>query len=269
MNPRYGARRAAPAGPHSKRPREWDPQAYDSVPQPQARWGARIRELIELSGDEVVLEAGCGTGRDAARLLERLPEGRIIAVDGSEQMLERLRTRLAQDLSRVTTLKADLQEPLPIAEPVDAVFSVAAFHWVPGHAALFRNLAQVLKPGGQLVADCGAQGNIARVRAAIANIAGDEQAAGAWNFAGVDETRIHLVKAGFIDIDVSVISDPARMEPGEQLERFLEAMVLGWHLQQIPTSERRAFVKAVAEQIPYGEIDYVRLTISARKGGAG
>ena len=222
-----------------------------------------------MSGDEVVLEAGCGTGRDAARLLERLPSGRVIAVDGSEQMLEQLRIRLAADLERVTTLRADLRQPLPLSEPVDAVFSVAAFHWIPDHAALFRNLAMVLKQGGQLAADCGGAGNVARVRAAIATVAGDAWAGGAWNFAGVDETRMHLGEAGFTDIDVSIRSDPARIEPGEQLERFLATVVLGWHLQRLPASEHREFVKAVAEQLPDGEIDYVRLTINARKGHTG
>jgi trans-aconitate 2-methyltransferase len=250
-------------------PREWDARAYDSVPQPQQQWGARILELIELSGDETVLEAGCGTGRDAALLLDRLPSGRIIAVDGSEQMLEQLRTRLGPNLSRVTTLKADLRQPLPIPGPVDAVFSVAAFHWVPDHASLFENFATVLRRGGQLVADCGGEGNIARVRAAIASINGDAQAAGPWNFAGVDDTSIRLAAAGFTDINVSLRQDPARLEPGEQLERFLGAVVLGWHLQQMPSSEHRSFVRAVAVQIPDGEIDYVRLTINARRGRAG
>jgi trans-aconitate 2-methyltransferase len=243
--------------------------AYDNAPQPQQRWGARILGLIELSGDEVVLEAGCGTGRDAALLLERLPSGRLIAVDGSEQMLEQLRARLAGNLSRVTTVRADLQQPLPIPEPVDAVFSVAAFHWVRDHAVLFKNLGKVLKPGGQLAADCGAVGNIARVRAAIASLKGEVQAAGAWNFATVDETRTRLAAAGFTDIDVSIMKDPVRMEPGEELERFLAAMVLGWHLQQLAGFEHRAFVRAVAEKIPDGEIDYVRLTINARKARAG
>jgi trans-aconitate 2-methyltransferase len=184
-------------------------------------------------------------------------------------MLEQLRTRLAANLSRVTTLKADLQQPLPIRGPVDAVFSVATFHWVPDHAALFENFAKVLRPGGQLVADCGGEGNIARVRAAIASINGDPKAAGPWNFAGVDDTRMHLAAAGFTDITVSMRKDPARLEPGEQVERFLGAVVLGWHLQQIPSSEHRSFVRAVAAQIPDGEIDYVRLTINSRRGRAG
>jgi trans-aconitate 2-methyltransferase len=220
--------------------------------------------MIELAGDEVVLEAGCGTGRDAARLLERLPTGRVIAVDGSEQMLSQLRTRLAGDLSRVLPVKADLAHPLPVRR-VDAVFSVATFHWIADHDALFRNLAAVLPVGGQLAADCGGVGNIARVSSAIGSIRGPEAARGAWNFATVEQTRRRLVAAGFDPIEVSIRDDPARLEPGEELERFLEAVVLGWHLQRMPDSDRGEFVRAVAARIPDGEIDYVRLTLNARK----
>jgi trans-aconitate 2-methyltransferase len=41
---------------------------------------------LKLPGDELVLVAGCGTGRLTAELLKRLPEGRVIAVDHSENM---------------------------------------------------------------------------------------------------------------------------------------------------------------------------------------
>ncbi len=199
-------------------------------------------------------------------MLERLPTGRVIAVDGSEQMLIQLRSRLAGKLSRVLPVKADLAYPLPV-RGVDAVFSVASFHWIADHDALFRNLAAVLPAGGQLAADCGGAGNIARVRSAIRSIRGDDAARGPWNFATVGETCRRLAGAGFDFIEVGMHDEPARLEPGDELERFLEAVVLGWHLQGLQGTDRSDFVRAVAVQIPDGVIDYVRLTINARKRG--
>ena len=35
----------------------------------------------------------------------------------------------------------------------DSVMSVAAFHWVPDHVALFATLAEAMRPGAQLVSD--------------------------------------------------------------------------------------------------------------------
>lgn len=246
-------------------PREWDARTYDTLPLPHQQWGRRTLERLRLRGDEVVLDAGCGTGRDTALLLERLPAGRVVAVDASSRMLERLRERLAGRLDRVEVIQADLTEPPPAALEVDAVFSVAAFHWIADHQALFANLAKALRPGGQLVAECGGQGNVAAVAAALREVQGDSGPA-VWNFAGVDDTRRRLERAGFTAIEVGLLPDPARLEPGEQLHRYLATVVLGSHLDRLPAAERDGFVRAVAERLPEPVVDYVRLTISARRG---
>src|SRR5690242_16155495 len=151
------------------------------------------------------MDAGCGTGRDAARLLERFPGCRMVAVDGSAKMLDRLRERLGAKLSRVDVVQADLGKPLPITRPVDAIMSVAAFHWVRDHDALFGNLAAVLRPGGRMATDCGGQGNVASINAAVGAVLG--RPPGDWEFAGVDDTRRRLTAAGFTDLDVRLVPD--------------------------------------------------------------
>jgi trans-aconitate 2-methyltransferase len=110
---------------------EWDAQTYDSLPLPHERWGRGVIARLGLSGGETVADIGCGTGRDAGQLLGLLPRGRVIAVDGSEQMLAQLRARLAGDLNRVDIVPADLREPLSLPRPADAAMSVAALHWIP------------------------------------------------------------------------------------------------------------------------------------------
>lgn len=86
-------------------------------------------------GDERVLDAGCGPGRDTLLLLARLPSGRVVAVDGSLAMLERLRHTVGARMGQVEPVHADLGRPLPITEPVDAVTRAidavtgAAEHW--------------------------------------------------------------------------------------------------------------------------------------------
>jgi trans-aconitate 2-methyltransferase len=246
-------------------PREWDARTYDALPLPHLRWGRRTLERLGLRGDEVVLDAGCGTGRDTALLLERLPAGRVIAVDASSRMLERLRERLAGQLDRVEVIQADLTEPLPAGIEADAVFSIAAFHWVADHQALFDNLARVLRPGGALIAECGGQGNGITVSAALREVQGDGGPA-VWNFGGIQDTRERLERAGFTAIEVDLLPDPARLEPGDQLHSYLATVVLGSHLDRLPPGERDTFVRAVADRLPEPVVDYVRLNISARRG---
>src|SRR5688572_16159935 len=129
---------------------EWDAATYDRVADPMARWGSAVLDRLPLEGDERVLDAGCGSGRVTEQLAARLPRGRVVALDASDAMLDEARRRLAPFGERIEYVLADLAEPLPIADPVDAVLSTATFHWVLDHDALFRNLAAVLRPGGRL-----------------------------------------------------------------------------------------------------------------------
>jgi trans-aconitate 2-methyltransferase len=249
-------------------PREWDAATYDTLPLPHERWGRRTLDRLVLTGSETVLDAGCGTGRDTAALLDALPSGRVVAVDASAAMLAALRERLAaygpDRLDRVEVVRADLAKPLALTSPtpVDAVFSVAAFHWIPDHLALFRNLAAVLRPGGQLVFECGGAGNLAAVHRAIETVLDDLP--DVWNFAGTDTTAARLEAAGFTDAEVALMPDPARFDDPETLHRHLETVVLGAHLDRLHADERAAFVRAVADHLPEPVVDYVRLTVTAR-----
>jgi trans-aconitate 2-methyltransferase len=243
--------------------RDWNATAYDALPLPHQRWGLRTIDQLDPAGDETVLDAGCGTGRDAEVLLQRLPTGRVIAVDGSVTMLERLRERLAPDLDRVDVVLADLSRPLPITGQVDAVLSVAAFHWIEDHDTLFRNLAAVLRPGGRMAIDCGGQGNIAAVAAVVDDLLGPHPTP--WNFAGVEQTRHRLAAAGFRELDVRLAPDPARFGGAAELRDYLGTVVLGGQLEQLPPQDREPFVDAVADRLPEPVVDYVRLQITCRR----
>ncbi len=244
---------------------EWDAPTYDRVASPQAGWGAAVLDRLALDGDERVLDAGCGSGRVTEMLVERLPRGRIVALDASAAMLDEARRRLVRYADRVEFVQADLARPLPVAPPVDAVLSTATFHWVTDHDALFRNLAAVIRPGGRLVAQCGGAGNIATLKRVLAGI-GDGWP-GEYCFATPAETTERLATSGFVDVEAWLTNEPTRFEPGEPFETFLETVCLRQHLERLPARERPAFVKAVAARMPAPELDYVRLNIVARRAG--
>lgn len=246
-----------------EQPREWDAQTYDRVADPQTRWGRAVLDRLPLTGDERVLDAGCGSGRVTELLAERVPRGTVVALDASASMIEAARERLAPFGDRIEYVIADLGRPLPSTVPVDAILSTATFHWVPDHDALFANLAAVLRPGGWLVAQCGGVGNIASVRAVLATV-GD-----GWLGAGHYETPMDTVQrltaAGFVDIECWLSDEPTRFEAGEPLETFLRTVILGAHVERLPAGERDGFVHTVAERLPEPIIDYVRLNITARR----
>ena len=240
---------------------EWDARTYDHISDPMTRWGAAVVNRLRLEGNERVLDAGCGTGRVTEMLLGRLPRGQVVALDASGEMLAEARRRLEQFEGRVEFVLADLAKPVSI-DPVDAILSTATFHWVHDHNALVSNLASVLRPGGQLEAQCGGVGNISSVQAVLRTLG--QRTDGVY-FPTPDEMTWRLQTAGFEEVHAWLQPEPTALALGEPLERFLETVVLRSHVAHMSEAERRAFVHEVVRRLPSPEIDFVRLNISARR----
>jgi trans-aconitate 2-methyltransferase len=251
--------------------RDWDAKTYDRVSSPQLEWGRKVLDRLVLNGDETVLDAGCGSGRVTALLLERLPEGRVVAVDGSPSMVEKARDALGDE--RVDYMVSDLLE-LELPEPVDAVLSTATFHWVLDHPRLFERLHAALRPGGQLVAQCGGEGNIERFLSEVEEVMADEPFAEQfadwerpWQFAAPAGTALALGDAGFGDVE-------CWLEPGgvvlEDPRDFVTTVCLSPHLDHLPQDLHDQLVDAVIERsgTPLS-LDYVRLNMNARRPADG
>jgi len=253
-----------PAKPMNSGAREWDAETYDAVSDPQFNWGMEVLGRLELRGDEAALDAGCGSGRVSAELLERLPRGSLLAVDGSEAMIAKARERLGD---RVGYLVADLSE-LAVEAPVDLLFSTATFHWIPDHDRLFARVRAALKPGGRLVAQCGGEGNVAEHAAGIASVASRPRFSahltemkGLWNFASAEETERRLRAAGFDDVRCWL--EPKPVQPENPLA-FTSTVTLGPVLSQLPQELRTGFAEAVLAESPSPLVlEYVRLNIEA------
>jgi ubiquinone/menaquinone biosynthesis C-methylase UbiE len=122
---------------------------------------SRFMELLELKGDEVVVDSGCGSGHHSLMVAEHLRSAgsagatrpRVIAIDVSKEMIAKLRRNAdARGLSdRIEALEADaLAIPLDSAV-ADRAITLAAWHHFDDPQAACRELARVLKPGGRFV----------------------------------------------------------------------------------------------------------------------
>lgn len=248
--------------------RDWDGASYDRLSAPMEAMGRAVLERLELAGDETVIDAGCGSGRVTSALLDRLPDGRVIAVDGSPSMITAARSRLGDD-PRVSLVVADLTTlDLGPGARADAIISTATFHWIADHGSLFARLRAALRDGGRLVAQCGGRGNIAAVHAA-ARAAGSLEPfaphlsawSGPWRFAGPEETEDLLRAAGFSQARAWLQQQPVTPEDPTG---YLREINLGAHLEQLPGDLRDPFVEAVLERLESPpRIGYVRLNIDA------
>lgn len=135
--------------------RRWDHQQRSYLPRREERFDAMLDVVVDLLGpDLVAVDLACGPGSLAARLLDRLPVARCLAVDVDPVLLGLGRGALGDRDGRLEWVEADLRTPGWTAalgvDRVDAVLSTTALHWLAPDALvrLYGDLAGLLRPGG-------------------------------------------------------------------------------------------------------------------------
>lgn len=138
----------------------WDATTYDRDFAFVSAYGAELLDWLRAQPGERILDLGCGTGELAERIAATGAE--VIGIDSDPAMIEAARTRLPNVELRV----ADGHD-FAVDEPVDAVFSNAALHWMPAAVEVLGCVSDALRHGGRFVAEMGATGNVATVMAAV------------------------------------------------------------------------------------------------------
>ena len=238
----------------------WDARTYDRTSEPQQAWASEVLARLEgVAQDATVLDVGCGTGRVTEVLLELVPGGHVLAMDASADMVGLARARLGE---RAQVWCEDALD-LDLDEPVDAVVSTAALHWVPNHDRLWTRLAHALRPGGVLEIQCGGEGNIDGVRRVIDAVARDSAPElvgfSPWVFAGPGETESRLRAAGFTATRCWLEERPTYPQ---DVDAFVRTSILAAHLERLPAERREPFAAAVVAGVRL-PLDYVRLNVSA------
>jgi trans-aconitate 2-methyltransferase len=243
----------------------WDARTYDRSSEPQQAWAADVLARLDgLAPDATVLDVGCGTGRVTEALLELVPQGRVLAMDASADMVALARKRLGD---RAQVWCQDALE-LELDRPVDAIVSTAALHWVPDHDRLWARLAQALRPSGMLEIQCGGEGNIEGVREVIDAVARDGAPEllgwSPWVFASPHDTERRLLDAGFTATRCWLEERPTHPQ---DVDAFVRTSILAAHIERLPAERREPFAAAVVAGVRL-PLDYVRLNVSAVRGPA-
>lgn len=244
-------------------PFDWDAERYAALPLPHVRWGLGVLERLDLEGNERLLDLGCGTGRDAGAALATHPGLSVVGLDSSPAMLDSAREALAPYAGRFELGLADLREGFAVSAPVDAAMSVAALHWIPDHRPVFESAHAALIPGGHFVAECGGQGNIVRLQAALSRVIGASTDS-PWDFEDASTTAALLRDTGFVDVHARLRPDPLHLTR-ESLPSYLATVMLGKHLAGMSRNDGEALVTAVAAAMDEPVIDYVRLEFEATR----
>ena len=143
-----------------------------------------VLDLAGLTGDEAVLEVGCGNGAYLTALVERGHRGPVIGLDASTGMLGAV-------TALVPLTNGDVQAlPFP-AGAFDVVLAPHMLYHVPDRRAAAAELRRVLRDGGRCLAVTNGTGNLAELRDAV-----EEAAGGGWRWERPAETMFSLENGG-------------------------------------------------------------------------
>ncbi len=124
---------------------DWNPAAYGCFRELRLRPALDLLAQVGVLPPGGVVDLGCGSGSVGAALRGRWPDRRLTGVDASPAMLAEAEATGQYDALAL----ADIADWRP-EEPPALIFSNAALHWLPDHAALLPRLAGLLPRGGWL-----------------------------------------------------------------------------------------------------------------------
>jgi ubiquinone/menaquinone biosynthesis C-methylase UbiE len=123
-------------------------EMYDRVSDLQFEGGQRLVERLGLEEGARVLDVGCGTGRLAQWIAERVAaKGAVAGIDPLEE-----RIRIARSRGGAVRFEVGQAEDLHSFEDAsfDAVCMSSVFHWISDKAKALAEVGRVLRPGGRL-----------------------------------------------------------------------------------------------------------------------
>jgi trans-aconitate methyltransferase len=172
----------------------------------QLEWGQKLLEKKRRwIGNEIVVDAGAGSGNLTKILADKVPNGKVYAVDADSNMIQEAKSNLS-GYKNVQVIHSSMDK-VNLPTEVDIIFSNAALHWILDQEGVFSHFWQLLKPNGELLIECGGGENLEETLPVIFKLMHSDQFKEhfvswkqSWYFPKPDETERLLQKARFRDI---------------------------------------------------------------------
>lgn len=227
----------------------WDPKLYSSNSLAQKNWGFELLAKLHFKGNERFLDVGCGDGKLSAEIARNLPEGSVLGIDLSEEMITFARNHYPQEkFPNLAFMQINASE-LTFDSEFDVVFSNAVLHWIKAPETALKSFWKSLKPDGVFLAQFGGRGNAAEVFKIVDFMLEDEKWSSyfrdfvfPYGFYGPEEYGKWLKDAGFSIQRLELISKDMALE-GEK--GLFASIASTWHpyTQQVPQELKEDFIK--------------------------
>jgi len=254
----------------------WDAADYHRHSAAQQAWARELLPKLALTGEEYLLDIGCGDGKVTAEIAEWLPRGTVVGVDSSSEMIRFARATFPPErYPRLTFEVADARR-LGYEDEFDVVFSNATLHWVVDHRPVLAGIARALVPGGRALLQMAGRGNASAVVAIMDELIAEadwrphfEGFGFPYGFHAPDDYRTWAKAAGLGVTRAELIPKDMAQAGAEGLAGWLRTTWLPY-LERVAPERRGALVAAVVSRYverhppdPEGNlhVDMVRLEV--------
>lgn len=127
---------------------EWNASGYQSVSSLQEAIATEQLSRLTLGEHDRILDIGCGNGKITAAIADRVPQGSVLGVDASQNMITFAQKNYAPVHANLQFEVGDARN-LTYQHEFEQIVSFNALHWVPEQGTVLRSIRQALKPQGQ------------------------------------------------------------------------------------------------------------------------
>lgn len=236
---------------------KWDAADYHKHSSAQQEWARELIGKLSLTGSEHVLDVGCGDGKITAEIVGLVPDGSVVGVDTSEEMVRfAAETFPPQQWPNLSFRVMDASR-LTFDREFDVVFSNATLHWVLDHGPVLRGIFRALKPGGRCLLQMAGKGNAQRFFETVLSAGPVVDKWGGYfadlsfpyGFYSPEEYTPWLQAAGLSPVRVELFPRDMTQQGAEGLAGWMRTTWLPY-TQRIPEAEREQFVTdAVAHYV--------------------
>ncbi|HVN54519.1 MAG TPA: methyltransferase domain-containing protein [Anaerolineaceae bacterium] len=236
----------------------WDASDYEKHSTNQQAWGRELIEKLNLRGDEILLDIGCGDGKVTAEIAARLPNGRVTGVDLSAEMIDLASRRYPEgDFPNLSFEQADASH-LPYSAQFTRVFSNATLHWICDHHPVLAGIQRSLKPGGKILLQMGGRGNAAEIIACVDRLIQLPEWAGyfgdfvsPYGFHSPEDYTVWLREAGLEPVRVELIPKDMVHPDHDTLAGWIRTTWMPYTLR-VPAGQRDAFIEQIIAEYRAG-----------------
>jgi trans-aconitate 2-methyltransferase len=127
---------------------EWDASEYARISGLQEAMAEEVLSLLDLKGAKRVLDVGCGNGKVTAEIASRVPQGSVLGVDSSADMIAFALSRFGPPLRPNLRFEIADARRLPFRDQFDLVVSFNALHWIHEQDQALRSIRSAMKSDG-------------------------------------------------------------------------------------------------------------------------